>query len=266
MATAEQKEELVEALKGPHFYRITVNGYGGETVFSTISEEAKDFWHAVTEEHGDSDLVQYCISAEEYTAEQIRNGELEFEYIDNSDLTDNVLFLHDADEPDSTGYPWFEPPNERFHNNQADYSGAYMYIEKIDKPDYDCSVIEEVIDGENIEDFVNRLGEESDWEIEASGGLSELLDYEGEPRKWESFDKGDCVFQFHSAEKGTFFEGYLETPGLFNEKKLRVIVDEDAAGNDVVWGFTYDGEEIEQEGGGDTNGKGYYAWVWKQEY
>ena len=54
--------------------------------------------------------------------------------------------------------------------------------------------------------------------------------------------------------------------GVLDENKLKVIVDEDAAGNDVIWGFTYDGEEIEQEGGGDTNGKGYYAWVWKQEY
>jgi len=258
-------EELVEAIKGPHYYRITVNGYGGETVFANISEDAKTYWAAVTEEHGDGDLVTYCINSEDYTTEQMRNGECEdFEYIDPADLVDGVCFLHD--EPGEVGSPWFEPPNEKFHDNQANYDGAYMYIEKVDAPEYGCEVLEDVIDGEDVSEFVNRIGEASDWEIEAQEGLSSLTDWEGNQRTWQTFDKGDHVFQFHSAEKGCFFEAYLETQALFDEKKLRVIVDEDAAGNDCIWGFTYDGEEIDQEGGGDTNGKGYYAWVWTQEY
>ena len=258
-------EELVEAIKGPHYYRITVNGYGGETVFATISEQAREYWHAVTEEHGDGDLVTYCTNSEDYTTEQLRNGECEdFEYIDPADLVDGVCFLHDK--PGEVGSPWFEPPNEKFHDNQANYEGAYMYIEKVDSMEYGCDVLEDVIDGEDVGEFVQRIGDASDWEIEAQEGLSALTDWEGNPRKWQTFDKGDCVFQFHSAEKGCFWEGYLETQALFDENKLKVIVDEDAAGNDVIWGFTYDGEEIDQEGGGDTNGKGYYAWVWKQEY
>jgi len=258
-------EELVEAIKGPHYYRITVNGYGGETIFATISEDAKNYWAAVTEEHGDGDLVTYCVNSELYTTEQLRNGECEdFDYIDPTDLVDGVCFLHD--EPGQVGSPWYEAPNEKFHDNQANYDGAYMYIEKVDAPEYGCEVLEDVIDGEDISEFVNRIGEASDWEIEAQEGLSSLTDWEGNQRTWQTFDKGDHVFQFHSAEKGCFFEAYLETQALFDEKKLKVIVDEDAAGNDCIWGFTYDGEEIEQEGGGDTNGKGYYAWVWTQEY
>lgn len=258
-------EELVEAIKGPHYYRITVNGYGGETVFATISEDAKSFWAAVTEEHGDSDLVTYCVNSEDYTAEQLRNGECEdFDYIDPADLVDGVCFLHD--EPRQVGSPWFEPPNEKFHDNQANYDGAYMYIEKVDAPEYGCEVLEDIIDGEDISEFVDRIGEASDWEIEAQEGLSALTDWEGNPRTWQTFDKGEHVFQFHSSEKGCFFEAYLETQALFDETKLKVIVDEDAAGNDVIWGFTYDNESVENDGGGDTNGKGYYAWVWTQEY
>ena len=262
--STKEKIQLVEAIKGPHYYRISVNGYGGETVFANISEEAREYWAAVTEEHGDSDLVTYCVNSEDYTQEQFRAGECEFDNIDPADLTDAVLFLHD--EPNNLGSPWYEPPNEKFHDNQAVVDGAYMYIEKVDSPEYGANYIEDVIDGEDIGEFVNRIGEASDWEIEASEGLGSLTDYEGNPRKWQTFDKGDCVFQFHSAEKGGFFDGYLETQTLFDETKLRVIVDEDAAGNDVIWGFTYDGVEVNNDGGGDTNGKGYYAWVWKQEY
>jgi len=263
--TDKQKEELVEAIKGPHYYRISVSGYGGETVFANISEEAREYWAAVTEEHGDGDLVTYCVNSEDYTQEQFRNGECEdFDHIDPADLTDAVLFLHD--EPNNLGSPWYEPPNEKFHDNQANLSGAYLYVEKIDGLEYNSAHLEDVIDGEDIEDFISRIGEASDWEIEVSEGLGSLTDYEGNPRKWQTFEKGDCVFQFHSAEKGGFFDGYLETQALFDETKLRVIVDEDAAGNDVIWGFTYNGEEVCNDGGGDTNGKGYYAWVWKQEY
>lgn len=266
MATLKEQEELVEAIKGPHYYRISVSGYGGETVFSTISKEAKDFWAKVTEEHGDGDLVTYCTHAEDYTTEEFRAGECAFDNIDPVELSDEVLFLHD--EADAVGYPWYEPPNERFHDNQANYDGAYLYIEKVDKMEAwpQPNVLETVVDGEDIQELVNRIGDETDWEIEMTEGLSSLTDWEGNQRSWQTFDKGEHVFQFHSAEKGCFFEALLETQALFDIQKLRVIVDEDAAGNDVVWGFTYDGVEIENDGGGDTNGKGYYAWVWTQEY
>ena len=268
MATSQEKTELVEELKGPHYYRITVNGYGGETVFAKISKEAKDFWSVHSKEHSDTDLVQYCIGAEEHTADDIVNGksDIEFEDIDPTTIPKEALFLHDPKDPESTGAPWFEPINEQFHNNQAEYDGAYMTIEKVSSADYDGEYIEDVIESEGVSEFVERIGEDSDWEIEAQVGISETLDYDGNQKSYESFDKGDCVFQFHSAEKGTFWEGYLETPGLFDETKLKVIVGEDAAGNDLVWGFVYDGEEVDNEGGGDTNGKGYYAWTWEQEF
>lgn len=266
MATSKEKQELVEEIKGPHYYRIVVNGYGGETVYAKISKEAREFWAEVTSEHGDSDLVQYCIGSEEWTADEIISGQsdIEFDNIIVEDIPQHALFLHDPKEPDATGSPWYEAPGEKFHNNNAECDGAYITIEKVDSVGYDAKHLEDIIDGESINDFVQRIGDATDWEIESQIGLSETTDYSGDARTWESMDKGDQVFQFHSAEKGTFFEAYLETPGLFDETKLKVIVDEDAGGNDLVWGFTYDGEEIDNEGGGDTNGKGYYAWVWEQ--
>lgn len=266
MATSKEKTELVEELKGPHYYRITVNGYGGETIFSTISKEAREFWSEVSDEYGDCALVSYAVNSEEWTPEQIIGGEsdIDFEEIDPTTIPREALFLHDQD--NEVGRPWFEPPNEKFHNNQAEYDGAYMTIEKVSSPDYEGTYIEDVIEGEGVGEFIDRIGEASDYEIEAQIGISETLDYDGQKKSYESFEKGSHVFQFHSAEKGTFWDGYLETPGLFDETKLKVIVDEDAAGNDLVWGFTYDGEEIENDGGGDTNGKGYYAWTWSQEH
>jgi hypothetical protein len=267
MATLEEQKELVEQLKGPHYYKITVNGYGGESVFAKISKEAKDFWYEVTDEHGDADLVAYSVGAQDWTAEEIQSGasDIEFDYINPSDIPKEAMFLHDLDDEEATGSPWFEALTEVYHNHNVGYDSAYMYIEKVDSMEYSAKHIEDVIDGEAIHEFVERVGEATEWEVEPQISISETLDYNGEPREWEHMDKGDHVFQFESAEKGCFFEGYFETPGLFDEKKLRIIVDEDAAGNDRIWGFTYNGVEIDNNGG-DTNGKGYYAWVWTQEH
>ena len=63
MATVEEKQELVETLKGPKYYRIQISGYGGESTYMKISKQAHDFWQQVTEENGEEDLVQYMLNA-----------------------------------------------------------------------------------------------------------------------------------------------------------------------------------------------------------
>ena len=40
MATLKEKENLIEAFKGPHFYRVCLWGYGAETSYMKISKQA----------------------------------------------------------------------------------------------------------------------------------------------------------------------------------------------------------------------------------
>ena len=65
-----------------------------------------------------------------------------------------------------------------------------------------------------------------------------------------------------SSEKGTFFEGRFETIGVFDPKKLKVIITEYPNGEDTVTSISYNDVEVDNDGG-DTNGKGYYASVWE---
>jgi hypothetical protein len=65
MATAEEKQELVDTLSGPRYYRILIQGYGGESAYMSISKEAHDFWVDHTEQYGDNDLVSYMVNAED---------------------------------------------------------------------------------------------------------------------------------------------------------------------------------------------------------
>ena len=85
MATTEEKVELVETLKGPRFYNIQLNGYGGESAYMTVSKEAHDFWQPLCEKHGDYDLTTYMNS----------DGEEEDEYDNIESVPPEAQFLHD---------------------------------------------------------------------------------------------------------------------------------------------------------------------------
>jgi hypothetical protein len=69
----------------------------------------------------------------------------------------------------------------------------------------------------------------------------------------DSKDPGTVVFIGASNEKGTFFEGEIELTQPFDSSKLSISYDE-IDGNEVISSVEYDGEDIDNNGGG-TNGK-----------
>lgn len=239
MATTEEKQETIEALKGPRYYRIHISGYGGEAAYMSISKEAHDFWKEVTEEHGDSDLVEYMIGDDE-----------EYDFTDIDSVPEEAQFLHDKDD-DNYKRPWYESHTEYEHQWGPEFGSAYMDIDEVDSAEYSANIICEVMSREGIQDLCNRIGDETDWECEM----------------WDSdecFAPKDVeyVAQFYSSEKGSFFDGIIETIGEFDPKKLVFHVSEYDNGEESITSIEYDGVEIENMGG-DTNGKGYYASVWK---
>lgn len=256
MATSQEKQELVDALSGPRYYHIMISGYGGESAYVNITKEAHDFWKEVTEENGDNDLVMYSIAAEEWTTEQFKNGEaeIEFDAVTVSDIPREALFLHDED--GEAGRPWYDASGEFEHIWGVSSESARVYVEEVDSDEYNAKYIADVINGEDLNDLINRVGEETDWEVELTD-VGEVA-----PTKYP--EKGSYIFQMYSSEKGTFFEGWVETVGDFDVKKFRVHIDEAPNGEDTVFGVYYNGEEVDNSGG-DTNGKGYYASVWEEQ-
>jgi hypothetical protein len=69
----------------------------------------------------------------------------------------------------------------------------------------------------------------------------------------DSKDPGTVVFIGVSNEKGTFFEGDIDLTQPFDSSKLCISYDE-IDGNEVISAVTYDGEDIDNNGG-STNGK-----------
>ena len=241
MATTEEKTELVETLKGPRFYRIQLNGYGGESAYMSISKEAHDFWQPVCEEHGDYDLSTYMNS----------DGEEDLEFDNIESVPPEAQFLHDPDH-DNYKRPWFESHTEFEHTMGVEWGSAYVVVEEVDSADYMSNHIADVIEGENLSELLSNLEEEHNYEIE----LTQMGCEDEAPEGVE------YIAQLYSSEKGSFFDGVIETVGEFDVKKLKVYTTEYMNGEDTVTSIEYEGNDIENNGG-DTNGKGYSAHVWK---
>ena len=241
MATTEEKQELVDQLSGPRFYRVSLTGYGGEAAYINISKEAFEFWNEVTEENGDTDLVGYMVGAED--------GDLDdLEVV----VPPEAMFMQEEDDGEVIAYPWYEAPGEFLHQNGVEVGSAYLTVDEVSSDDYMADHVADVIEGEGVADLIDQVSEETDYEIE-------LGDY-GEPDEYQA--QGDYVCQFYSSEKGSFFDGIIETVGEFDPKKLKFVINEYPNGEDIIDGVLYDGVDIDNQGG-DTNGKGYYASVWK---
>ena len=242
MATTEEKTELVEALKGPRFYRIRLYGYGGEAAYINLTKEAYDFWHNHTEEHYDDDFVQYLVNDD---PEDCDYQELEV-------VPKEADFLTSYGEDDYKS-AWYEAPTEFCHQNGVEYSNASIEVEEVDSDDYSANYIRDVeLGNDSLNDLVDAIQEED------SEKFDEMVSW-GEG--YEFAEQGKYVCQMYSAEKGTFFEAIIETIGDFDFKKLKILNNEYPNGEDIVDGLEYDGVELDNQGG-DTNGKGYSAHVW----
>ena len=240
MATSEEKQELIENIKGPRYYRVTISGYGGESAYMSISKEAHDFWAPICEEHGDSDLVEYM------NCDEV--DECDFENIDEVPV--EAQFLNDPDD-DMYKRPWYESHTEFEHSYGATFGSCWISVDEVDSDDYMSNVVAEVLENKDVQELNDELGEESDYEVE----MVQMTCCDDDP-------DAEYIAQLYSSEKGGFFDGIIETVGEFDPKKLTLVSTEYLNGEDTITSVEYDGVEVDNQGG-DTNGKGYYAAVWK---
>lgn len=235
--TTEENQELIEDLKGKRYYRIILQGYGGEAAYINLNKKTYEFWNNHVEEHGTDDLLNYMLEAE--------SGEFEFEVLE--EVPEGFDFMTDEDNDQR---PWFEAPNEFSHQYGVEYSGAHISVDEMDSDDYNSNMKSEIVEHTSFNEMLDIIQEESNYEIE---NVDSDEDYS---------NMGKYVCQFYSSEKGCFFDGTVETIGSFDPKKLSVLITEYPNGEDIVTSVLYAGEEIENNGG-DTNGKGYSVHLWK---
>src|SRR6056300_431354 len=244
MATLEEKQETLDIIKGPRYYHIQLWGYGAEHAYASISKEAYDFWQPIVKEHGDSDLVNYMLNA--------GDGTFEDENIES--VPPEANFLSDDEEGVGTCRQWYDMPNEFEHIHSVSVDSASIEINEVDGKEYSSKHINTIVENTDVGEWANGIGEETNYETEILESVEDTYP-----------EKGTHIVQMLSLEKGTFFDGIVETVGEFDPKKLKIQYSETTNGEDIVRGITYDGKDVDNNGG-DTNGKGFSADVWTQEY
>ena len=235
--TSEENQELIETIKRPiRYYRVMLWGYGGESAYLRLTKEQYEFWKAKDEEEYDTTL-NYILACEDEGKPDWVPDEMDF------------MVHKDDDEPFYSS--WYEAPTEFTHQWGVDLGSARITVTEVEDAEYSSKPIEDVVDGKELQEYLNNVDEENNYELE----LITMAVAEG------TDEQPDYVLQFYSSEKGTFFEGIFESRGPFDVKRLKVFTEEFPNGEDIVTDLQYDGESVENMGG-DTNGKGYSVHLW----
>lgn len=213
-------------VKSMQYFRIMLNGYGGESVYGKITKEQYEFWNneEKLEELGFEDgLSEYMWDRDEYNDRVPEEAQFENEWYDQDDIE---------------------------HSNGVTLDSARLVIDKIDSGEpYEAKHLEDIWDGD-----VTTLIEEQDIETDENVlDLDEFADKDGH----------NYVFYGMSVEKGNFFDAILE---LKDDEELDISkfnfgVCEMPNGDNILSDVTYNGEYLDNYGG-DTNGKAMYMEVW----
>lgn len=258
--TTEDKQEFLDTVAGvEHTYRITIGGHGGELVYNRLTDEQFEYWNDKCNEQDDDGYDMdgafgdylFSSSEEDYTAE--------------TGVTVPLTARIEGD--------WYEQ-DELEHTNGADFGSAHISIEKIELSEdgtyWDGKVLEELYEYEDLPEFIEKnevehVQDEFDLDkaLYPNGCYEEDDDEhcEGDPKP---LDDGTIpnpyVMYAMSVEKGSFFDGTITLTRPFDVTKIKIESTEYPNGDNIIHSVSYDGEEIDNEGG-DTRGKSMNAYV-----
>jgi hypothetical protein len=221
-------------------YRVMLWGYGGEAAYLGLTKEQYDYWSDLRDED-EGVVIDYMVDPEEYVQENPVPENLDF-----------LMWSNDFEEDDFNKYrnPWYEAPTEFAHAWGAAVQGSIrISVQEVVDDEYNSNMVK---DGYELELHLEEHEEKYD-----SVEYGSLTEMGGE----EPCVEPDYVCQFWSAEKGTFFETTISIDGEFDPSKLKFRTEEYPNGDDVILDVSYN-DEIYDNVGGDTNGKGYSVHFW----
>jgi hypothetical protein len=212
---------------------VQVFGYGAEVGHIKVSEEAYTWWKKTNEED-EYALVSYLQATEEdeYEGPEIPKG---------ADFLGDKEYgkLYWADSSELIDQYWQTTTDHARVEIEVD--GKSVFAEDDTSPFFLDVVVDDMDDNDNKD-------------ITMSYNSNELA--------YNSFKKAKYIITFESVEKGCFIDSTVKLDDKFDKSKLVFHTEEDWDGNNTISGVDYDGEDLEDIGG-DSNGKGIYAYVWK---
>ena len=230
MSNSQENIDLLDTIKRPiRYYRISINGYGGESAYVGLSEEQYDFWLQLSQTE---DISEYMHNPTDF--------------VEMHDIADQFNFLKETTDEEVFYYEWYDAPNIELHQYGANIESSNISIEEMENNEYNSDCISSIVDGNEIYQFM----EDNDLDnITCTCPDEKCPTY---------------VLQFSSYEKGTFFDGRIEVAGKFDPSKLKITTTEFWNGEDIITSLAYDDVEIDNDGA-ETRDKGCDASLWKNE-
>jgi len=214
------------------FYRVSIWGYGAEQYITKITNEQYEFWNGIKQRY-------YDYETNDTEAEEIWDS-LYDGHNDRDDIPDSAKFG-----PESV-HEW----GDYVYQGWGSFlNSSTVNIQEVTKAEWGADLIGE---DKDIDVDGDKLLDEED---EIFGGIEFGPDDETYPL---GISEETPVLYWVQSEKGTFFEGYVETEGEFDPKKITFVV-EDIDAEYKILGIKYDGEDIYSEGGDTrTKSEDYY--------
>lgn len=231
--TDADKQEFLDQIAGKEYlYNIRIWGYGGELVYGKLTKAQHDFWQAECDKED----------------EQGYDLDEQFGYylFDQEDFEED----HGIKVPEDAKIDaeWHEC-DDIAHDNGANLGSANITIEEVDSVEYNAKIIKEIIESQDLQEFINDnniVVDQDELDLDENGNRQE--------------DGHNYCMYAMSVEKGTFFDGILTLTRPIDLSKLSIQTTEYPNGDNLVGGVTYNGEDIDANGG-DTNGKSMNAYV-----
>jgi hypothetical protein len=216
--------------------KVTVQLYGPgcETVHVALTKEAWEWW-----EGQDTEML------EQYTSAWDEDG-YDFEVPKFADFNDGGA-VFDAD--GMIDHYWrmaFEDGRLEINVNDKN-----IFTDPDNPEDeFYTPMLYDVADGDPQDDEDENIKSDTTWDDSDKAILNKMSE-----KKY--------MLTYESLEKGAFFDAEFEIDDEFDKSKLVVYTAEDwRTGTDLVTDIRYKDEDLDNEGG-DSNGKGIYAYLWK---
>jgi len=222
MATRQQKEHLMDTLRGPRYYRLTLNGMSCRSNYVQLTKEAYDYWRKT----GVDNLVDYAAMRPDNEYETFVPPEADF--LCEKGLGEKYAFFHD------------ESPHTVMEQHGAYVDDVCVTIEEIEDERWEAKNINTIVEGMHLEKWIKK-----------HNPTAVQMAYITERHP-------DYYVHFVEEESDDVFCGIFETLGDFDPNKLQFEVREYWNGENTIEAITYADDYIFNDGW-TANPQGFYA-------
>lgn len=210
------------------FYRITLEGYGGDSVYIKLTKEAYDYWYKIRKNSDEDLLLDYVLESEDIDS---------FDYIPLS--ADFLLEDEDAD----FRATWRESRAIITKQYGIDYRCTELSVSEVSTYAYNSRESIPVLENVSLNDY------SQDYPAMLSKQVLEETE-------------SHYMLQVYSSEKGKFFEGVVKTDDKFDPNKLTFLMREYFNGDYIIENILYNSDMIDSQNQ-DIITKGVSVSIWR---